>query len=195
MVFMKFNVGMYQYSNDAEKILPILTKGRPGPPEIIGGHEPSGFWAGAINNYGKAKTVILPVNIGKLYFIHGYEQHKNILLDIIASIFPGVFEMLKTDAHERVEIIVKDFRFNSDVKKQNDDGRIMHLVNITGFSGNTYFKPLVVENIAVEMKMPYKPDKVYLLGNKKPLSFSYKNGEISFSVPELKEYEAVVMER
>lgn len=195
MVFMKFNVGMYQYSNDAEKMLPILTKGRPGPPEIIGGHEPSGFWAGAINNYGKAKTVILPVNIGKLYFIHGYEQHKNILLDIIASVYPGVFEMVKTDAHERVEIIVKDFRFNSDVKKPNDDGRIMHLVNITGFSGNTYFKPLVVENIAVKMKMPYKPDKVYLLGNKKALPFSYKNGEISFSVPELEEYEAVVMER
>ena len=41
-----------------------------------------------MKNYGKARNVILPENIGKLYYLHGYEQHKNILLDVIDNIFP-----------------------------------------------------------------------------------------------------------
>ena len=45
MVFWKFNLGLYKYGQDNKLYLPILSKGRPGPPEIIGGHEPTGYYA------------------------------------------------------------------------------------------------------------------------------------------------------
>jgi len=196
MVFLKFNLGMYAFTGDAKTFLPVLTKGRPGPPEIIGGHEPSGFSACSIKDYGKCKAVMMPFNIGKLYFIHGYEQYKNILLDVIAGIYPEAFQFLKTDAHERVEFIVKDFRYNEvGVKKKDAEGRIVHLVNITGFSGNTYFKPLDVRNIHFTIKMASKPSRMYTLTDKKPVSFQYKDGAVSATVKELGEYEAVVMEK
>jgi hypothetical protein len=191
MVFLKFNVGMYGFDSSVKKLLPILTKGRPGPPEIIGGHEPSGFDACAITD----NAAILPFNIGKLYFIHGYEQYKNILLDVIARLRPRLFDFVKTDAHERVEVIVKDFRFNTGGKKNaNPDGRIVHFVNITGFSGNTYFKPLPVRDIHLTMKMSKKPFKVYTLVGKKPLPFQYKNGAVEITLNELGKYEAIVFE-
>jgi hypothetical protein len=194
MVFLKFNLGMYTFEPGTEKLLPVLTKGRPGPPEIIGGHEPSGFSACSIKDYPKSKAAIIPINIGKLYYIHGYKEHRNILLDIIAHLNPEVFEQIKTDAHDRVEIVVKDFRFNTGGKKKSGvDGRIVHFVNITGFSGNTYFKPLTVRNIHVSMKMPAQPSKVYTLKSKKTLPFEYKDGEVHFALEQLDEYEAVVM--
>jgi hypothetical protein len=196
MVFLKFNVGMYEFDKDSQTLLPLLTKGRPGPPEIIGGHEPSGFTACSIRDYGKGKAVVMPFNVGKLYYLHGYENHKNILLDVIAKIYPEAFEFLKTDAHERIEFVVKDFRFNDGgAKTQGADGRIVHLVNITGFSGNTYFKPLPARNIHFTIKTSSKPSKVYTLSDKKPVLFEYKNGAITVTVKELGEYEAVVMEK
>jgi hypothetical protein len=195
MVLLKFNLGMYEFDPGAEKLLPILTKGRPGPPEIIGGHEPSGFTACSIKEYGRSKAAIMPLNIGKLYFLHGYEQHKNILLDVIARMQPDLFHFVKTDAHERVEIVVKDFQLNTgDEKEKAAVGRIIHFVNITGFSGNTYFKPLAVRNIHFNMKMLAKPTRVHILKGKKDLRFQYKNGEIQFMLEELGEYEAVVIE-
>ena len=196
MVLLKFNLGMYEFADNAEKLLPVLTKGRPGPPEIIGGHEPSGYSACSIKNYGKGKAVMMPLNIGKLYYLHGYEEHKNIVLDVINHIYPEAFQFLKTDAHERVEMIVKDFRFNEgNLKKKEVDGRIVHLVNITGFSGNTYFKPLEVSNIHFTVKIPSRPSRMYTLTNKKEIPFQYTNGAVSATIKELGEYEAVVMEK
>ncbi len=195
MVFLKFNLGLYKFSS-AKNILPILTKGRPGPPEIIGGHEPSGFTACSMNDFGKAKAVMMPFNIGKLYFLHGYEQHKNILLDVIAGIYPEAFEYLKTDAHERVEMIVKEFRYNEKNKKTpGADGTILHLVNITGFSGNTYFKPLAVRNIQISLKMSAQPSRVYTLTDKRPLPFYYRNGSLNLTLPELSDYQCIVFEK
>jgi hypothetical protein len=196
MVFLKFNLGMYKFDEGSKMMLPVLTKGRPGPPEIIGGHEPSDYYACSMRDYGKGRTVLMPLNIGKLYFLHGYEQHKNIVLDVIRQVYPQAFEDLVTDAHERVEIIAKDFRFNDGTeKKKKLDGRIVHFVNITGFSGNTYFKPHVQRNITFTMKMPFRPSKAYTLTNKRPVEFNYVNGSVSATLRDLGEYEAVVFER
>ena len=124
------------------------------------------------------------------------KQHKNIVLDVIRQIYPAAFDDLTTDAHERVEIIAKDFRFNNGGEKKNDvDGRIVHFVNITGFSGNTYLKPHIQRNIAFTMKMASPPSRAYRLTDKKPVSFKYANGAVSMILTELGEYEAVVLER
>jgi hypothetical protein len=196
MVFLKFNLGMYKFDEGSKMMLPVLTKGRPGPPEIIGGHEPSGYYACSMRDYGKGRTVLMPLNIGKLYFLHGYEQHKNIVLDVIRRVYPAAFEDLITEAHDRVEIIAKDFRFNEGADRNKEiDGRILHFVNITGFSGNTYFKPHGQRNIGFTMKMPFRPSKAYTLTNKRPVEFNYVNGSVSATLRDLGEYEAVVFER
>ena len=131
--------------------------------------------------------MIMPVNIGKLYFIHGYEQYKNIILDLIHTLYPAAFNQLKTNAHERVEIIVKGFGAGK--------GTIAHFVNITGFSGNTYFHPLPVSKINFHLQTGFKPAKVYLLSNKKSLPFSFVDGTVKATLPLLTEFESVVIER
>lgn len=196
MVFLKFFAGMYRFDDDVRQMLPLLTKGRPGPPEIIGGHEPSGFGAAGIKTGGSGRAAILPVSMGRLYYLHGYEQHKHIVLDLIEQLFPQAFGYLQTDAHERVEIIVKNFRFNEGgAKRDSADGAIIHFVNITGFSGNTYFNPLSVQDIHLSMKMEKPPSKVYLLSSKEPAAFRFDNGMVTVTLKTLGEYEAIVLER
>jgi hypothetical protein len=197
MLFWKFNLGQYDLTAADSVALPILSKGRPGPPEIIGGHEPTGYYAMGIKNYGAGKNVILPENIGKLYYLHGYEQHKNILLDVIDHIFPQANDLLQTNAPARVETILQPYSRNisTNRNKKTMDGLILHLVNLTGFSGNTYFEPLPVSNISFRLRSGFKPSKVFTLMGKQPVPFTWKDGMISFKIDKLTAFETVIMDK
>lgn len=197
LVFWKFNLGLYDFSAADTSFLPIYTPGRPGPPEIIGGHEPSGYKALAIKNHALSRAALLPINLGKLYFLHGYEQHKNILLDVIDYLYPEAMELLRTNAHPRIEVILQHFIRNipDNVSKTEPEGMILHLVNITGFSGNTYFEPLAVYDLSFSIRTDFKPVKVWSMANNDPVDFSWSNGILKFSVNRLDQFAGVVIEK
>ncbi|HYI78601.1 MAG TPA: alpha-amylase family protein, partial [Chryseolinea sp.] len=197
LLFWKFNLGLYDFSASDTSFLPIYTPGRPGPPEIIGGHEPSGYQALAIKEHPSSKAAILPINLGKLYFLHGYEQHKNILLDLIDYLYPEANDLIETNAHERVEVILQKFVKNvpENISKSEPEGMILHLVNLTGFSGNTYFAPIPLTNLDFAIKLDFKPVKIRGMVHSEPIDFTWTDGFVKFSVKELGEFEGVVLER
>jgi hypothetical protein len=196
LLFWKFNLGLYDFQQSDETHLPILTPGIPGPPEIIGGHAPTGSFAVGIKQHPKSKAVIMPINLGKLYYLHGYEQHKNILLDILDYIFPEVNELIQTDAHERVEVIIQHFALNrpENYEKDGHDGMILHLVNLTGFSGNTYFNPLPVYDMKFNLQMDFRPDRVWGMVNETEIPFTFEEGRLRFEVEKLDDFEGIVIE-
>lgn len=193
IVSWRYNLAMYRFPSADETLLPIFTKGRPGPPEITGGHEKTAYFAAGIKKQGKGKAVLMPVNIGKLYYQTGFQQHRNIFLDVLTHVYPTVTNMVITDAHDRVELIPMLYTRNESGSKSG--GMILHAINLTGFSGNTYFKPLPINNISIQMKVPFKPAKVYLLTTKKPIPFTWKNGVLSLKLNRLEAYEAVVADK
>lgn len=197
LLFWKFNLGLYDFAAADTSLLPIYTPGRPGPPEIIGGHEPTGYKALAIKNHASSKAAILPINLGKLYFIHGYEQHKNVLLDVIDHLYPEATELVRTNAHDRVEVILQNYARNvpENINSTKTEGMIVHLINITGFSGNTYFSPIPVHDLSFTIKTGFKPQKIWSMVDKNPISFTWSDGMIKFSVPVLDKFESVVMEK
>ncbi len=197
LVFWKFNLGLYDFTGADTSFLPIYTPGRPGPPEIIGGHEPNGYNALGLKNHPSSKAAILPINLGKLYFLHGYEQHKNILLDVIDHLSPEVNQLVQTNAPARVEVILQEYIRNTpeNISKARSEGMILHLVNLTGFSGNTYFTPLPIYDIELRIKSDFKPSKVFGMVNNKRIDFTWSNGIVKFSVDELGQFEGIVLEK
>ena len=197
MLFWKFNLGLYDMSAADETYLPILSKGRPGPPENIGGHEPTGYHAVAISNHQSAKNAIIPINLGKLYYLHGYEQHKNILLDLIEYLYPQAFDQIQTNAHPRIETVLQQFRLNTPENYGQDhiDGMILHLINLTGFSGNTYFQPVPVYDLEFSIKSEFKPQKVVSLVQEKPLEYTWEDGKVSFTLSSLDQFDGIVMHK
>ncbi len=193
LLFWKFNLGLYSFAEADTAHLPIYTPGRPGPPEIIGGHEPTGYKALGIKNH----RALIPINLGKLYFIHGYEQHKNILLDVIDYLLPEAGELVETDAHERVEVIVQNFTRNipENFSKKEEDGMILHLVNITGFSGNTYFPPHPQFDVSFKIKCDFKPSNVWSMINSHTVKFEWEEGAVSFKLDRLNDFDAIVIEK
>ncbi|WP_028527094.1 alpha-amylase family protein [Runella limosa] len=197
MLFWKFSLGLYDLSGSDQRLLPILSKGRPGPPEIIGGHEPTGYFAMGLKQHARSKAVILPINLGKLYYLHGYEEHKNILLDALDLVYPEAGELLQTNAHERVEVILKEYTKNTPENRNKNvsDGLILHLVNITGFSGNTYFAPLPIANLSFRIQTPFKPSKVFSMVSKEPVVYSWKNGQLELKLSKLTDFEGIVIDK
>lgn len=197
LVSWRYRLGLYDFSLMDERYLPLMSKGRPGPPEITGGHEPMGFHAVGLKKYPKAGAMLFPSNIGRAYFQTGYEQYKNLFLDLVEVLYPQVEDQIISSAPARIELVLKSYRRNipSNFKKSGSEGMILHCINLTGFSGNTYFEPLPVYNQRFSIQSDFKPTSVKLLSNKKSIPFTYQQGRINFILPELKEYEALIMVR
>lgn len=197
LLFWKFNLGLYDFTAANTSLLPIYTPGRPGPPEIIGGHQPSGYKALAIKNHASSKAAILPMNLGKLYFLHGYEQHKNILLDVIDYLYPQATELIETNAHERVEVILQNYFRNvpENINKTESDGMILHLVNLTGYSGTTYFSSLPINDISFSVKSDFKPRRIVGMVDERSMDFKWDNGRINFRLKTLGDFEGIIIEK
>ena len=195
LLFWKYNLGKYDFTAADEKLLPIYTPGRPGPPEKIGGHQYSGYHAVAIKAHGKGAGVLLPINLGRLYYRYGYEQHKNILLDLIDITYPEAYNFIQTDAHERVEIVPQYYTENlpKNIDREEPDGLIIHLINLTGFSGNTYFSPLEIENIHFRVRLDFTPKTIYSMVKEKEIPFTYENGYILFNLDHFAQFDGLII--
>lgn len=192
MVFWTYNMSLYQFDSTVNTHLPILSKGRPGPPEIVGGHEQTSYMGLGI----KKENALLPLNIGRIYYLKGYQQHKHIFLDVLSSIYPDAEKLLKTNAPERVELILKKFSYNDPGKQSNanqSDGHLLHLINLSGFSGNTYMKPYPMYNLSFDCDIPEKPKEIRLLKANESIDFTWDRGRLTFKIPILTDYEAIVV--
>ena len=68
-------------------------------------------------------------------------------------------------------------------------------LQITGFSGNSYFDPLPVYQIKFSLQVPFKPARVYQLTDGKAIPFVWKSGTLTATLNELRDFETVVMDR
>ncbi|MEO5581118.1 MAG: hypothetical protein ABIR66_00385 [Saprospiraceae bacterium] len=198
MIMLKFNLTEYDMTLCDQTLLPVLSKGRPGPPEMIGGHAPTGYYTIGIKNQLSSRNAIVAVNLGKLYYLHGYEEHKNILLNIIRYLFPDYDSILSTDAHPRVETVLQAYSFNEPStygKTIKPHGMILHLMNLTGFSGNTYFQPIPQPAMNMKIKSIYSPSRIWDMENNRTIPFTFLNGVCQFICPVLKDYKAIVIDK
>jgi hypothetical protein len=81
------------------------------------------------------------------------------------------------------------------IKKEDYDGLIVHLVNLTGFSGNTYFNPLPIHDIEFKIRTEIKPKRVFSMVNQQTINYTAEEGYIKFSVDTLDAFDGIVFEK
>ena len=181
-----------EFDSESQLFLPLLDKGREGPPEMIGGHVPTGWYGVSILDKKNATTVYIPWEIGRMYHIYGFFAHRDILLDVIDYINPEIMQGFKTNAPPQVEITFNKFKYNSD-STDSYNKYILNLINLSGFNGRSYFEPIEISNIHFEVKVDTKPKKVYSLKSGKTIQFEGET-TIKFTLDNLQEFEAIVIE-
>ncbi|MDZ7721479.1 MAG: family 10 glycosylhydrolase [candidate division KSB1 bacterium] len=190
--FLKCNFMKCKFSDESELYLPLLDKGREGPPERIGGHVPTGWFGISIYQKNKSKMVYIPWEIGRMYHTYGFFAHKDILLDVIDYINPEITQDFNTNAPPQVEITFNKFRYNSDTTDSYNK-YIINLINLSGFNGRSYFEPLEIDNINFEFKVDIKPEKVYGLKSDNTIKFE-GDTIIKFTLDHLQDFDAIVIE-
>ncbi len=146
----------------ARGVLPRVKKARFGPPERCFGHEETDDAMMVVN---REKNVYIPWNIGTLYYKLGYHEFRKLMLDGMGSV-NRLFSVLETNAPEMVEVFMA---------KCGPSTYMLQMINLTGCSGVTFFKPYPLENLRVRFK-GIRPVRVEEMTSRGLIPAEYEDG-------------------
>lgn len=183
-VFIDKKVSLIKYENHNKNMLPYIAPARFGPPERCGGHSISNYF-GASLKYGKGKIISIPWEVGYLYYKYGYEDHKNILLDLLDYAIADNC-ILTTNAPVNVEIFLNSY----------DNGDyILQLLNLSGFNGTTFYEPNIITGIDVSIRNIPKDFSIKCLTKDQPLKYEHNDGLLTIHIDKLNTFEALIIKR
>lgn len=166
---------------DGQRELFYKPPSRYGPPERCGGIEVSQFCGVGIKQDAIHSYIHIPWQIGALYYRHGYEEHKNILLDILSTVQKQ--PVITVGAPEMVEV----FYHNC------PGGQLVQLLNLSGFNGTTFFAPLPVFHITIALRDCNNPCEITRLSDGAHIAGTCTEHGLCFRVDCLEEYEAFLI--
>ncbi|GHV06683.1 hypothetical protein FACS189485_15620 [Spirochaetia bacterium] len=153
-----------------------------GPPERCYAENKNDLPGFSINQYGQGRGIYVPWKPGAFFYKEGYPNTLWFMQDLVEQICgirglaPGLTPMVETTLAAR-------------------PGRVVvQLVNITGHYGNSYYEPLPVSNITLQAPVTIPVTAVRTLRSGEALPYKQANGVVEFTLPVLKEYEAVILE-
>jgi hypothetical protein len=168
------------------KRLPYVIPSTFGPPERASGHIISDQRFGlGIRTEPARKAIYLPWLPGELYYKHGYADHKHVILDLLEHVIEQPI-CLTTNAPQNVEIFLN---------KLDDHTFILHLLNVSGFNGVTYFEPLPVYELKITLHGIEAAQELLCLTDRTEaaLSVESRSGATTIDLKELSDFAAIVI--
>jgi hypothetical protein len=165
--------------------MPLLTLVPPsmfGPPEKIHLDQVDTTKPGVVfGKVGRGQYVWIPWDVGALYYFHSLPAHAGLLRDLTDHLLGGQ-RQIRTNAHPLVEIAL-----------MKQGGRhILHLVNVSGHADTAYHEPVPMRDIRLEVAVPARGARA--LRSAKTLSPQRVDRFVVFTLPELRDYEAIILE-
>jgi hypothetical protein len=170
-----------EVEGDGSDSLTLVPPSMFGPPEKIHVDQVDTTKPGLVwRRLGKGQVAWIPWNLAALYYRHSLPAHAGVLRDVINRLLPE--RQLVTNAHPLVEVTVM----------RQGTRTLLHLVNLSGHSQTAYFRPLPIRGIDVSLAGKFK--RAASVRNKAELPLRTTNTGSSFVLPELGDYELVVLE-
>lgn len=110
---------------------------------------------------GGGKNAYFPWCAAALYYQYGYDEFKRLYLDVMKSIRP-IPRSFETNAPEMVEVLLCEC---------SPDTYMLQFLNLTGFNGMNFFKPLAVNSLSVKFNS-IKPVSVRQMTEKGPVDIT-----------------------
>ena len=171
-----------EYEKDTEKSLKLIPPHRLGPPERCYYTEVTDLPGFSVNRYGKGKGIFFPWWPGNLFHREGYVNTIDFIGDVLENVV-GITPV-KTNLPPMVEVTLCE----DEQKKYN----ILHLVNTSGNFGNTFYKPIKMEDIYLRLLYHKAPANVVSLVDGKNAIFKYfeREGILEIKINSLEAFEA-----
>jgi hypothetical protein len=171
-----------ELSGTSSSALTLIPPSMIGPPEKIHTDQTDTDKPGIVTRtLGKGSVTWIPWDLGGLYYKHSLPAHAAILRDAVDRMLPDG-RQIRTNAHPLVEMTLM----------RQGTRTLLHVINLSGHSETAYFEPLPIRGIRVDVAGAFKSARsVRTPGN---VSAKAQGNRTSLMLPELKDYELVVLE-
>ncbi len=169
----------------AKPLLTLIPPAMFGPPEKAGADRQLTEKPGLLlTAYGKGEVAYVPWDLGGLYYRHGSEAHAGLAADLIDHLLPQG-RQLRTNAHPLVEITV--------MEQRSRHRTLLHLVNLSGHSQTSYFRPIEMRDITLDLAGDFTRARSAKLNHQ--LSVTKSGGRSRVALPKLGDYDVVVLDQ
>jgi len=136
-----------------------------------------------VQEYGKGSSIYIPWLPGAFYANEGHSNTFLLMKDVLLNMCN--LHPISSNANPMVEMSLSE--------KPNGD-LFVQLVNGSGSFGLSYFDPVLMYHINIEIPVKQKPIKVQSLMSNQNIKFQYKENMLTFKLKELQAYEAISIE-
>lgn len=142
-----------------------------------------------IHPFQKGKAIYIPWLPGVLFHRQGYTNTSNFAADLIehiAGITPvgGILSPM-------VEVTLFGREGSMDGTAGDGSAALLHLVNTSGHFGTTFYPPVTMHGLTVELPWPVAPTAVTSLVTGEGLAYSFSADTLTITVPELELFDAI----
>lgn len=169
-----------EYMDDVKQYMKLIPPHRHSPAESAYYTNITNYPAVTVNKYGEGRGVYIPWLPGKEYFMFGFPHMHNFMADVLEGVL-GI-EPVGGNLPEAVEVTYT----------RRGDINYVHLVNGTGYFCNSFFDPVELRDLYVELPAPAKsPDSVASMVTGKPCNYELNGDKIKINVDRLGLFEAI----
>jgi len=176
-----------QYAPEAVQRFRLVAPHNFGPPERCYYGQPEA-WSGivdrpgfVVNPYGQGQAIYLPWLPGTLFHRQGHTNTADFVADLLENV-AGIAPV-GGNLGPMVEVTL--------LKSNVDGSLLVHLVNGSGHFGTSFYAPVPMHHVQVEIPCSAQPRHVTSLVTEKAVPSQFANGTLSMTVPRLDLFEAL----
>jgi hypothetical protein len=172
--------------DDAQGYLRLLPDTRFGPAEktYYAESDITNYPGIVSSSYGQGKTVFIPWLIGEQYSQKGNYAQRILFIASLKNLL-SLDNPVETDASPVIEI--------THLHNLNGAFEWIGMINHSGFLANSIREPITINNIRLRVQASKKVANVHLMRSKIEVDFKQTDGWIECTVPEIKDFEQVVL--
>ncbi|MBQ1531124.1 MAG: beta-galactosidase [Solobacterium sp.] len=167
-----------EFAEGIVKYLNTEPEPRLGPPEVCYPTEVTEDPGVTVYAYGSGKGIFIPWKCGSFYHAEGYTNTLNFMQDVLYSL--AGLKNMAPDMHPTVELVYS----------RKEGKKVISLINGSGYFGNSFFEPVEMHDIVLEIPGTYDSAEA-LNGGTATLTVGESVTEVHLDV--LKHFEMIVL--
>jgi hypothetical protein len=181
LVYVRGSYIYVDYEKDVEMHLNLIEPHMYAPPERAYYKTVSDYPGFTVNAYGKGRGVYIPWEPGKEFSENGFLNLTNFIADFLETELE--IKPIGGELSPMVEVTV--------MEKKDQSAIYVHLINSSGYTGNSYFAPITMHDIEIEVPYGGFPESVTSLVTGKNCSYEVNNGYVTVKIGQLGLFEAI----
>ena len=169
------------YASDVQPRFKLIPPHNFGPPERCYYTQVTAHPAFTVRPFGNGKAIYIPWEPGQLFHRQGYSNTS----DFVADLLKGVAGLTPIGGNLSPMVEVTWF------EKVDGSSQLVHLVNGSGHFGVSFYPPVKMVDLEIELPSPKSPKLVRSLVSGETCTFDWSDNLLTIQIPELRLFEAI----